>query len=69
MAFGRALLEQWVTFAEHAGFPESGGNAQVGWRAVNEAEGWPRHYAHGVIGARVARAGSECHLLRLQMRV
>ena len=54
VAFGRALLEQWVTFAEHAGFPESGGNAQVGWRAVNEAEGWPRHYAHGVIGARGA---------------
>ncbi|EOD32698.1 hypothetical protein EMIHUDRAFT_230480 [Emiliania huxleyi CCMP1516] len=41
---GRALLEQWLSFAEHAGFPDG-----VGWRAVDDALGWPRHYTHGVI--------------------
>jgi len=43
VAFGRVLLEQWVTFAEHAGFPAASGGgegapaadeAAVGWRAV-----------------------------------
>ncbi|EOD34209.1 hypothetical protein EMIHUDRAFT_98624 [Emiliania huxleyi CCMP1516] len=45
VALGRALLRQWLSFAEHAGFP-----AGEGWRAVDDEPGWPAHYAHGVIG-------------------
>ena len=42
VALGRALLEQWLTFAEHAGFPTAAG---VGWPAVDSDPGWPRRYA------------------------
>jgi carboxylesterase type B len=66
VALGRALLEQWATFAENARFPHPagsprrgssggigrlGGAGSVGWRATDEAEGWPAQYVHGVIGA------------------
>ena len=57
VALGRVLLEQWATFAEHAGFPAPSGGADVGaagaigWRAVDDTPGWPGHYVHGVIGA------------------
>ena len=53
VALGRALLEQWLTFAEHAGFPTAG----VGWPAVDSDPGWPRRYVHGVIGEAGATAG------------
>jgi len=53
VALGRALVEQWLTFAEHAGFPAAG----VGWPAVDSDPGWPRRYVHGVIGEAGATAG------------